>query len=74
MARHLVQKIVQDLKNEEVKAFQDKIKEEQNFFMLKSIGRNIENYVLKIADSEIPDPFEIEIKAEEYQPMFSRIF
>jgi hypothetical protein len=34
--------------------------------MLKSIGRNIKNYVLKIDNGEIPDPFEIEIKAEEY--------
>ena len=73
-ARHLAQEIVKDLKTEQIKAFQYKIQGEQNLFNLKTIGRNIENQVLKIVNGEIPDPFEIESKAEEYQPAISRIF
>lgn len=73
-ARHLVQLIVKDLKTEQIQAFQDKIQGEENLFNLNKIGRNIENQVLKIVNGEIPDPFEIKSKAEEYQPAFSRIF
>jgi hypothetical protein len=48
---------VKELKDEQIKAFQDKIEGEQNLFKLKTIIKNIENQVLQIADGKLPNPF-----------------
>ena len=46
------------MKDEQIKAFQDKIEGEQNLFKLKTIIKNIENQVLQIADGKLANPFE----------------
>jgi hypothetical protein len=47
---------VRELKDELIKAFQDKIEGEQKLFKLKTIIKNIENQVLQIADGKFPNP------------------
>jgi hypothetical protein len=47
------------MKDEQIKAFQDKIEGEQNLFKLKTIIKSIENQVLLIADGKLPNPFEL---------------
>ena len=49
---------MKELKDEQIKAFQDKIEGEQNLFKLKTIIKNIENQVLQIADGKLANPFE----------------
>ena len=41
--RHLASIIVKELKDEQIKAFHDKIEGEQELFKLKTIIKNIEN-------------------------------
>jgi hypothetical protein len=41
--RHLASIIVKELKDEQIKAFQDKIEGEQELFKLKTIIKNIES-------------------------------
>lgn len=38
------------MKDEEIRAFQDKIEAEQNLFKMKTIIKSIENHLLQIAD------------------------
>ena len=52
-ANHVAQAIINDLKQEEVKNFQEKIIGEENFFKLKTIIKNFENYLIHVADLQI---------------------
>ena len=58
--RYLASIIVEELKNEQIYAFQHKIEFEQELFKLRTIIKNIEDYVLAIVDKVLPNPFVID--------------
>lgn len=64
-AKHLADFIVKTLKIKFVKQFQDKIQGENRLFQLKTIIKDVENYLLAIVDGKItPNPFQIKPEIE----------
>ena len=56
--RFLAQMILKEVKDEQIQAFQAKIKGDLDLLKLKTIIKDIENQVLQIADGLLPNPFE----------------
>ena len=56
-AKYISDLIVKDIKEDIIKAFENKIKSEGELFKLKNIIKNIEDYLVNVANGTFENPF-----------------